>query len=703
MALNPLSTDKSQLKGADLYLKYYQSVHSDSASQLWALYNLGLLWREEKPTESCLYFQRLKEEPQFPLRRLAFLRTQEVCPLNPSELQELFSLEFLEKEPWLETLAVEIAYRRATEAQDKMALISLSERKAKLALVQKERIHWLQQALDIAKEKGDESKIQDLKKQLVDVAPRFNENPPQEKWFDVANDFRRARDFTKARQYYQKLIDSPKSVFDLVYRSSLGLRQTYKLELNKPAFIQATEQLLENVRKQYESSKNKKLAASYYLEILVHMARAYWTEHQVTEAQKILDEAERKLTHVIALPEIYWLRMRIEEEAGRFDQALLASEKGLSQATRGTEIWYRLVWNQAWNHRKLKNFEKATTLFENLKKSARGTGDEIRFGFWHAKTLKDWGKTEEATKVFEEIGAADPYSYYGILAHREMNRALPMPHAKRAEIATATANNWDRHPTQLFDKNEDGDNLMFDWMLSVGEQSVAQKYLDSVQAKISPRRHQNLESTLMQYARVGHFAGLFRILQQLPIERRNEILQTHPDLIFPRPYSQAVSLSANRFGVTSDLIYSIMRQESSFNPLARSPADAFGLMQLIVKTAQESATDVRLSLREPEDLFKPEVNIPLGAAYLKKLLGKYQGQFILTVASYNASEDAVRSWVKSRYREDPLEFIEDIPYDETKTYVKLILRNLVVYMRLSHPDDFVFPEWCLQGLQRFKS
>ena len=147
-----------------------------------------------------------------------------------------------------------------------------------------------------------------------------------------------------------------------------------------------------------------------------------------------------------------------------------------------------------------------------------------------------------------------------------------------------------------------------------------------------------------------------------------------------------------------------MRQESAFNPKARSHADAFGLMQLIPEMAKRAARYANIRFKRHRELYDPETNIMLGSAFLKNLLGKNNNNFLVTVASYNASEKAIKNWVRTRYTGDPLEFIEDIPYSETQGYIKLVLRNLVFYQRLNSDGKAIyFPEWCLQSLQDFKS
>ncbi|MCY4513289.1 MAG: lytic transglycosylase domain-containing protein, partial [Bdellovibrionales bacterium] len=124
-------------------------------------------------------------------------------------------------------------------------------------------------------------------------------------------------------------------------------------------------------------------------------------------------------------------------------------------------------------------------------------------------------------------------------------------------------------------------------------------------------------------------------------------------------------------------MFSLIRQESAFNPRARSSSDAFGLMQLIPSTARAMARKIKRPYRGVRDLYHPGKNIHLGTYYLKHLLKKYDNSFILAVASYNAGETQTRKWRKTLNKSNPLEFIENITYEETRTYVRLLIRNFI--------------------------
>ena len=116
-------------------------------------------------------------------------------------------------------------------------------------------------------------------------------------------------------------------------------------------------------------------------------------------------------------------------------------------------------------------------------------------------------------------------------------------------------------------------------------------------------------------------------------------------------------------------------------------------MQLLPSLGKKLSRNTKVSYTEPDDLFDPEINIPLGTKELGTLLSRYDQQYILAVAAYNASGNAIRGWLKTRYRDDTLEFIEEVPYDETRAYIKLVMRNFVFYKRLNQSEGPIqFPE-----------
>jgi hypothetical protein len=141
-------------------------------------------------------------------------------------------------------------------------------------------------------------------------------------------------------------------------------------------------------------------------------------------------------------------------------------------------------------------------------------------------------------------------------------------------------------------------------------------------------------------------------------------------------------------------VMSLIRQESAFNRYAISSAQAKGFMQLIDSTASENAQKLNALIEyqgKTFDIFKTEDNIMLGMENILSLLEKYQGRLDYALGAYNAGESIMNQWIKVRGHLPPILFIESIPYQETRGYIKNILRNLMVYQSLygNKYDKFV--------------
>jgi len=144
---------------------------------------------------------------------------------------------------------------------------------------------------------------------------------------------------------------------------------------------------------------------------------------------------------------------------------------------------------------------------------------------------------------------------------------------------------------------------------------------------------------------------------------------------FPKPFNVKDKDMEN-------LIYSIIRQESYFNPYAISRSNAVGLMQFIPSTAKWMAQKLGYKQFDITYMFEPEISIEFGRAYLSHLINLFDGNLIYVVASYNAGEGNVKRFLNSENITDPVEFVEFFPYAETRDYVKKVLKNLYIYKNI---------------------
>lgn len=154
------------------------------------------------------------------------------------------------------------------------------------------------------------------------------------------------------------------------------------------------------------------------------------------------------------------------------------------------------------------------------------------------------------------------------------------------------------------------------------------------------------------------------------------------EALFPKAYWTDLRRFSELNGLDPYLVASLIRQESEFNAAAISRANAVGLMQLLPKTGKTVAKQVKLKKFSAPQLYTPAVNLELGTRYFRDMVDKYNGQFEYALAAYNAGSDRVEDWLSQGHYRDAQEFVESIPFTETREYVQAILRNANVYRQL---------------------
>jgi soluble lytic murein transglycosylase len=146
---------------------------------------------------------------------------------------------------------------------------------------------------------------------------------------------------------------------------------------------------------------------------------------------------------------------------------------------------------------------------------------------------------------------------------------------------------------------------------------------------------------------------------------------------YPRAFEPLVAKACEKYTLPQAIAWGIMREESSFVADAKSPAQAYGLMQLIVPTARGLTSGTPYGADEAS-LKQPEVSIELGTRLLAGLRSKF-GHDALAISAYNAGGGSVDKWMKNRTGDDLDLFVENIPFDETRNYVKRVTSSVAAY------------------------
>jgi len=327
---------------------------------------------------------------------------------------------------------------------------------------------------------------------------------------------------------------------------------------------------------------------------------------------------------------------------------------------------------------------------------------DSKLQYWIAENALKNKDHEKASRLFEKIIQNSPYSFYSIMALKEL---------------------------ALHSKNKTTEKDLLSKIVSKSNsfELSEQKYSNVLKAslkryaiwlKISNEKMQSVELKYIQSLSPGEITSDHSLAKSMSDSEKNEFLtlnlikllnekkkfltsiavfQSAMDKnslglnykligqLFPLNYFEVVKKNAHNLDPL--IIISLIRQESAFNPEAHSSAGAKGLMQLMPTTAKRFNKRVKT-----KELNNPDVNVAIGVKYLKNLLQKFDGNLIFALASYNAGEGRIFKWKKDIFKtNEPLSIIEAIPYEETRNYVKLIYRNYFFYNLINNKSILMTP------------
>jgi soluble lytic murein transglycosylase len=188
------------------------------------------------------------------------------------------------------------------------------------------------------------------------------------------------------------------------------------------------------------------------------------------------------------------------------------------------------------------------------------------------------------------------------------------------------------------------------------------------------------------YASYGETYRAMRVLKRALPYAASASIKSIPiaywRILFPEMYWDTIRAESEKNHLDPYLVASLIRQESEFNPSAISHANAYGLMQLLPSVGRQMAREEGLGSIEPRQLLDPVLNIRLGTRYLRQTIDKFGGVSEYALAAYNAGDNRVTDWQAAGPYHGIDEFVESIPFTETRDYVQAILRNKDIYQEI---------------------
>lgn len=307
-----------------------------------------------------------------------------------------------------------------------------------------------------------------------------------------------------------------------------------------------------------------------------------------------------------------------------------------------------------------------------------------RLQFWTAYSLRKYGEKNAAKKLYKKLINKHPLSFYSIIASRELfqyyqTSYFPFKRLNNQKISInkmSVPKKFHHRIKRILLWINSGipylAKLEFQSMIQLTETFASKENLPFKEFKEYIISHVTKTLSANQLY-LDSFKFIYLSTNESNLSLDNNFLTT----LFPTHYYKMIKKQNKSINPT--LVLSLIRQESAFNPYARSRVGARGLMQLMPSTAKMYKR--RLKSRQ---LDNPKLNISLGTKYLKKLLNEFDNNIIFSLAAYNAGETRVRRWRKNLFiNENFLSTIETIPFKETRNYVKLIYRNIFFYNYLN--------------------
>jgi len=351
-----------------------------------------------------------------------------------------------------------------------------------------------------------------------------------------------------------------------------------------------------------------------------------------------------------------------------------------------------------WLERSESRYQAALEQFDQ--QLAEGTGERSediigRTEYWRARTLLNLKRTDDAEEAYRALFKSRPLSYYGQQAlARLQDLDPPLATNLVAELRDPPAANNDRQPQLRLAKRPELENPEFQRaieLLRVAEPAFAVEELDSMRCFNSSSPD---DLYLLCAALLSEF-GADAQATTLARKRGTQVMTLPPKgqtialwrVVYPRAFAGVLDDAAHKSEVPPAFVRAIAREESSFDPNAVSPADAYGLTQLIRPTARTYAGQLRLP-SDLESLKTPEINLRIGAAFMHALFERYKQNVAVVPAAYNAGPGAADKWIRERGRISFDEWVELIPYNETRHYTRRVLQSYGAYAWL---DEGRFP------------
>ena len=423
---------------------------------------------------------------------------------------------------------------------------------------------------------------------------------------------------------------------------------------------------------------------------LSYLAQTYARARQWDQARATVEELRRAFPSSNVTPRTFVAVGQIAKEAKNTADAsyfFRAAVNGYSDSIEVAQAQFDL----AWEAHEARNFsESSRMLTEHLAYYAdKNTDNRGRSGYWAARDSERAGKLPEARALYEAMLARYDANWYGYLAKQRLNviskTTQPKNFAPDSIVARAVANlKTVTVAEETAGPEADSRIVKADQLSNIGLDEWALRELNVVSDKAPDSPRINLAIARIYRSDDDNVRALNTLRRSFPDYSQmkpEEMTREQWDVFYPLKHWDIIVEESKNRSLDPYQVAGLIRQETIFTTRARSSANAYGLMQVLVPTARLTARKYGVG-REitAESLYEPRLNIQLGTAYMRDQIDKY-GRLEYVAAAYNAGPGRVVQW-KATVPLEIDEFAEAVPFKETRGYIQGVVRNWLQYVRL---------------------
>ena len=341
-------------------------------------------------------------------------------------------------------------------------------------------------------------------------------------------------------------------------------------------------------------------------------------------------------------------------------------------------------WKCAWLTYRQNHSEQAKKYFDQQIEFYPASNEVANAIYWRGRMAEDEHDYGLARAYYLKLTDRYRNYYYGVAARK---RLASMPDAQPATVASLQRiPGLTKIEPESLQTSPPADDLHYNRSRLLENAGAIDLAVRELQAGTTSGPSWEMVEIARMYTAAGEY---YRALQALKHAINgyfamdlNALPQPYWEGLFPRPYWDSLRRYSEENGLDPYLVASLIRQESEFNPGAVSRANAYGLMQLLPATGKGTAKQVGLRNYKTDSLLDPTINIELGTKYFREMVDHFGGQIEYALAAYNAGSSRVEGWRTSGTYRDIEEFVESIPFTETREYVQAIVRNAEVYKQV---------------------